>query len=71
MGLYTVDKSALFRGLVYPEEQDMKSMIFSAGNKKFTHHGFDEIGIPIIGCEVKPMDSSLHGVIWINKFLEV
>jgi len=71
MGIYTVDKSALVRGILYPEEQDIKNLILAAGNEKFTHHGFDELGMPIISCEAMPMDSSLHGIRWINKFLEV
>lgn len=71
MGIYTVDKSALARGLLYPEEQDMKNMILGAGNTEFTHHGFDEFGMPVISCESMPMDSTLHGIRWINKYLEV
>ncbi len=49
----------------------MKSMILRAGNDAFTHHGFDEMGMPVISCDVKPLDSTLLGVKWINKFLEV
>ena len=71
MGIYTVDKSALFRGLLYPAEQDIKSMIYGAGNSKFTHHGFDEFGMPVISCDNVPVDSALYGVKWINKYLEV
>lgn len=70
MGTYTVDKSALIRGLLHPLEEDMKKMIEDAGNEKFTHHGFDECGMPIISCEHKPMDSRIHGIKWINKYLE-
>jgi len=70
MGIYTVDKQAFVRGILYPEEKDMTNLITSAGNEKFHHYGFDDLGMPIIGCDYKPMDSDLFGIKWIDKYLE-
>lgn len=70
MGLYTVDKQAFVRGLLYPADTDITPLILAAGNEKFTHHGYDELGMPIISCDLKPHDSDLFGIRWINKFLE-
>jgi hypothetical protein len=71
MGIYTVDKSAFIKGLLHPSQEDITKMIALAGNDRFTHTGFDEFGMPIIACENKPLDSQIHGVRWINKYLEV
>jgi hypothetical protein len=70
MGIYTVDKQALVRGILFPEDRDITKLIMQAGNEKFTHNGYDEFGMPIISCDRMPADSVIYGIKWINKYLE-
>ena len=70
MSLYTIDKGAFARGLLMPEQSNIDSLILSAGNIKFVHHGYDEFGMPIISCDTKPHDSLVYGILWIDKFTQ-
>jgi hypothetical protein len=70
MPIYTLNSRNLTRGLLVPTEEIIFDTIRRGGNEKFDMLGKGALGMPVVSCELRPLDYPIYGIKWMTPVIK-